>query len=61
MSKIADQSVIAKSGLSLNMTDTLAINVALSWSGEVLDQFQISSALVSSYDNEATSFELLTS
>ncbi len=61
MSKIADQSVIAKSGLSLNMTDTAAINVSLSWSGILLDQFQVSSSLVSSYDNEATSFELVNS
>lgn len=61
MSRIANQWVIARSGLSLNMADTASINVILNRSGQQIDSFMVSSTIVNTYDNTSTAFEKITS
>jgi hypothetical protein len=56
MSMIADSSPIIASGLAMSISDTSAINLSISSSGETLDTFAISAVDVSTYDNTKTSF-----
>lgn len=57
LSQISGTQWIGKTGLALNMTDTAAINIQVSISGQVEDTFLVDEYRVNKYNDKKTSFE----
>ena len=57
LSQVSGNRFIGKTGLSLNLIDTVAINIQLLISGQMEDNFLVDQYRVNQYNNKKTSFE----
>jgi hypothetical protein len=57
LAQISGSSFIGKTGLAFNITDTASINIQLSISGQIVDNFIVDQFLVNAYNDKKTSFE----